>query len=693
MIVFALSICLSAFLLFQIQPMIGKLILPWFGGTSAVWSTVMLFFQILLTGGYAYSHYLIGRIKVSRQWKVHVALLALSVSLIVVLGFLWVSPISPPARWKPVSGENPIGHIFMLLAVSVGLPYFMLSTNSPLIQSWFSRMFPERSPYRLYALSNLGSLLALVSYPVIFEPLLALRWQGWIWAGLYIVYGALTGYASLIGKRSKTLTTPPKTEVSPRPTKKTIALWIALSGTASLMLLAVTNQITQEVAATPFLWILPLTLYLLSFILAFENERWYNRPIFSALLLISTMGFITLAVRPTISYVIQIGVYSVLAFACFMICHGELYRLRPQPDHLTMFYLVVSIGGTVGGIFVNFVAPLIFKGYWELTYGLALVGVLLAAMMFIRPTPGLAKRPRFLFNLLVGTIVILTLIFSVYYPIVISSSALMSERNFYGVVRVRRIEQYGNQAANILVHGRTEHGLQFIAAEAKDRPTAYFTAQSGIGLAIQNHPKRNHSMKVGVLGLGIGTLAAYGQPGDEYRLYEINPSVIKLAEGYGGYFSFLQDSQADVSVVLGDARIALERELAQGENQQFDLLILDAFSSGSIPVHLTTKEAVALYLQHLSAEGILAANISNNYLDLVPVFKQLASYFDLDLVIIETPGNQEIGAAHVLWALMAQDPALLNVPAITERASTREATAKDINLWTDDYSNLFQILK
>jgi hypothetical protein len=693
MIVFALSICLSAFLLFQIQPMIGKLILPWFGGTSAVWSTVMLFFQILLTGGYAYSHYLIGRIKVSRQWKVHVALLALSVGLIVVLGFLWVSPISPPARWKPLSGANPIGHIFMLLAVSVGLPYFMLSTNSPLIQSWFSRLFPERSPYRLYALSNLGSLLALVSYPVIFEPLLALRWQGWIWAGLYIVYSILTGYASFIGKRSKTPTIHPTTGVSPRPTNKTIALWIALSGTASLMLLAVTNQITQEVAATPFLWILPLTLYLLSFILAFENERWYNRPIFSALLLISTVGFIALTVRPSIAYVTQIGVYSVLAFACFMICHGELYRLRPQPDHLTTFYLVVSIGGAVGGIFVNFVAPFIFKGYWELTYGLALVGLLLAAMMFIRPAQGSAKRPRFLFNLLVGTIVVITMIFSVYYPIVISSSALMSERNFYGVVRVKRTEQYGSQAANILVHGRTEHGLQFIAAEEKGRPTAYFTAESGIGLTIQNHPKRNHHMKVGVLGLGIGTLAAYGQPGDEYRLYEINPSVIKLAEGYGEYFSFLQDSQADVSVVLGDARIALERELAQGENQQFDLLILDAFSSGSIPVHLTTKEAVALYLQHLSAEGILAANISNNYLDLVPVFKQLASYFDLDLVIIETPGNNAIGGAHSLWALMAQDPSLLNIPAITERASTRETTAKDINLWTDDYSNLFQILK
>jgi spermidine synthase len=354
---------------------------------------------------------------------------------------------------------------------------------------------------------------------------------------------------------------------------------------------------------------------------------------------------------------------------------------------------MVSIGGAAGGVFVNFIAPVIFTGYWELTYGLALIWILLAVMTFIRHTEGLAGRSLFLFNLLVGAVAVSTLIFSVYYPIAVSSSAPMSERNFYGVVRVRKTEEYRNQTANILVHGHTQHGFQFVSAEEKDRPTSYFTEESGIGLAILNHPKRSNRMKVGVLGLGIGTLATYGQPGDEYRLYEINPAVIKLAEGYGEYFSFLQDSHADVSVVLGDARISLERELMQGENQQFDLLIMDAFSSGSVPVHLVTKEAIELYLQHLSAEGILAANISNNYLDLVPVFKQLADYFDLELVIIETPSNNEIGGSHSLWALMARNPSLLNIPAINERASTREADSKDISLWTDDYSNLFQILK
>ncbi len=694
MIVFTLSICLSAFLLFQIQPMIAKLILPWFGGTSAVWSTVMLFFQVLLTGGYAYGHYLIGRIEAPRQWKVHTALLLLSISLLVVLGFSWVSPISPPVEWKPVTGENPIGHIFMLLAVSVGLPYFMLSTNSPLIQAWFNRIFPEQSPYRLYALSNLGSLLALVSYPIIVEPLLSLRWQGWIWSGLYIVFGLLTAYASFISKPPTTTTRRVPTTGGDRPTIKSIAIWITLSGTASLMLLAITNQMTQEVAAVPFLWVLPLTLYLLSFILAFENERWYNRPFFSAVLMLATIGFIALIMHPQIAYMIQIGLYSVLAFACFMVCHGELYRLRPQPAHLTMFYLMVSIGGAAGGIFVNFIAPVIFTGYWELPYGMALVWLLLTVVAHIRPIKSLTERPRFLFNLLVGAIATVTLIFSVYYPIGISSTVLMSERNFYGVVRVRETEEYRNQTAYILIDGYTQHGFQFVSADYRNKPTSYFTEESGIGLAILNHPKRGKPMKVGVLGLGIGVLATYGQPGDVYRLYEINPTMIELAEGYGGYFSFLQDSQADMSVILGDARIALERELLLGENHQFDLLVMDAFSSGSVPVHLITKEAIDLYLQHLSTEGILAVNISNRHLDLVPVVMQLADYFDLELVVIRTPENKELGSNPSLWALLARDSALLDVPAITARARTHdEIGTRNIRMWTDDYSNLFQILK
>src|SRR4030042_241113 len=441
MVIYVLSFFLSAFLLFQVQPMIDKCMLPWFGGITSVWSTVMLFFQVLLTGGYAYGHYLIGRIKIQRQWKTHTAMLAASAGLIVVLAFMWVSPITPPASWKPQTVDNPIWHIFYLLAISIGVPYFMLSTNSPLMQAWFNRAFPDKSPYRLYALSNLGSLLALITYPVIIEPLMALRWQGWMWSGLYIVFAGVAAYAAFSSRRAG----PNPPEAAPvvdpgtvsRPKTGMIILWIALSATASALLLAVTNEITQEVASIPFLWILPLTIYLLSFILAFESERWYSRIPYTALLLLASIGFIYIVFHPTSNYLVQLGLYAVLMFACFMVCHGELYRMRPQPSHLTMFYLMVSIGGAIGGIFVNFVAPLTFKDYWELNYGIAMVWVLLMVMTFVRPTPITHLRIKFMFDVLVGGAAVCMLITTVFLVKGLFTNALVEERNFYGVLRVK----------------------------------------------------------------------------------------------------------------------------------------------------------------------------------------------------------------------------------------------------------------
>jgi hypothetical protein len=697
MIVYVLSIFLSAFLLFQVQPMIAKYILPWFGGNAAVWSTVMLFFQVLLTGGYAYGHYLVGRIKIQRQWKIHNIMLAVSVGLIVVLAFFWVSPITPPASWKPQTVDNPVWHIFFLLAISIGLPYFMLSTNSPLMQAWFNRIFPGKSPYRLYALSNLGSLLALISYPVIVEPLMALQWQGWMWSGLYIVFAVVAAYAAFSSRRSGTKPPEAAPTVDPgsisRPKAGVIGLWIALSATASVLLLAVTNQITQEVASIPFLWILPLTIYLLSFILAFESERWYSRIPYTFLLLLSSIGFIYVVFRPYSNYLLQLGIYAVLIFACFMICHGELYRLRPNPSHLTMFYLMVSIGGAVGGIFVNFIAPVIFKGYWELNYGIAMVWVLLMVMTIVHPTPIPHLRLKFAFDLLVGSLAISLVITTVFLVHGLSSNALVAERNFYGVLRVRQSVIGNNQQVNSLVHGITVHGVQFTDPSKRDVPISYYSDKAGVGLTILNHPKRGHGMKVGVLGLGIGTLSAYGQPGDEYRMYEINPDVVELAEGKGGYFYYLKDSKAKVTVVLGDARISLERELAEGQMQQFDVLILDAFNSDSIPVHLLTREAFELYLQHLADEGVIAAHITNKHLDLLPVVWQLAHTFNLNTVVISTGSDGGNGVFATKWVLMTREPALLENPAIAKVADPLTGYTSKVSLWTDDFSNLFQILR
>jgi hypothetical protein len=695
--VYLVSIFISALLLFQVQPMIAKYILPWFGGITAVWSTVMLFFQVLLTGGYAYGHYLVGRVRSGQQWKVHIALLAISVLLMLGLAFLWASPITPPASWKPQTVSDPIGHIFLLLAISIGLPYFMLSTNSPLMQAWFARRFPGTIPYRLYSLSNFGSLLALVTYPVLVEPLLTLRAQGWMWSGLYLVFACVAGYVAFLSHKPSPIPseiqTQPELASQERPKTGTILLWIALSATASILLLAVTNEITQEVAPIPFLWIVPLTLYLLSFIFAFENERWYQRIPFTFLLLIGSAGFLYIATHPFTNYLVQLILYAVLLFTCFMVCHGELYRLRPATSHLTMFYLMVSIGGAVGGLLVNFVAPLIFKGYFELNYGLAFAWLLLAAMTFVRPTPIKLPRLKFGFDLLVGACAVIMLLVTIFLSKGLFAGAKLAERNFYGVLRVWQTDIGDGQQVYTLMNGITLHGFQYLNPTKRDQPTAYYIEEGGGGLAILNHPARGKGMQVGVLGLGVGTLAAYGEKGDSYRFYEINPQVVSLAEGQGGYFSYLKDSQAKVSVVLGDGRISLERELADGAAPHFDVLVLDAFSSDSIPVHLLTQQAFEVYLENLAPDGVIAVHISNKHLDLVPVLWQLARYFNLKLLLVRTQGDIAHGIFATNWVLLARQPALLENPAIARYAEPMEGYSTQVSLWTDDYSNLFQILR
>jgi hypothetical protein len=717
MLLFALSIFLSAFLLFQIQPIIGKFLLPWFGGTPAVWSTVMLFFQVLLTGGYAYAYWLIGRVRAQRQPIVHIRLIASAVFLLGLLSLVWSSPITPDSSWKPQGVGAPIPHIFKLLIVSVGLPYFILASNSPLMQAWFSRSFPDRSYARLYALSNLGSLLGLLAYPVLIEPTLSLRGQGWAWAGGFLLFGLMAGW---IGIRSGRIALPAKPISEPvpqseRPPFALLSLWIALSATASLFLLSITNQISQDVAVIPFLWVLPLSLYLLSFILTFSGERGYNRKVYSILFTLSAVLTIYVMLNATVIHIYwHIVAYSLLLFAACMLCHGELYRLRPPAKHLTTFYLMVSIGGAFGGIFVSLIAPIIFNGYWEFFVGLAMtVAILLTVFsdkkhvalsvavslgheeqsLFghnehsLRATQNIAARARFVFTVFALVTVMLAILSNFF------SGALYAKRNFYGVIRVRE-GLVGNppRPAYLMAHGIIVHGLQFSSPEYRDLPTTYYAREGGAGLAILNHPRYGRGLHVGMLGVGTGTLAIYGQPGDMYRLYEINPVVTDLAEGQGGYFSFVQDSKADVTMILGDARISLEREFVEGNIQNFDVLVLDTFSSDSIPVHLITKEAMALYLEHLAPDGIIAAHITNLHLDLQPVFWQLARYHDLHIVRVNYEGDSN-GGYESYWVLLSRDPAMLDIPAIREHAVGLDGYSTNTRLWTDDYSNLFQILK
>ncbi|MEW6286314.1 MAG: ferrichrome ABC transporter permease [Chloroflexota bacterium] len=695
MLIFALSIFLSAFLLFQVQPMVGKFILPWFGGTPAVWSTAMLFFQAALSGGYAYAYWLMKR---KRQSAIHVALLALAFVVLTVQALNWETPTLPAANWKPQADTLPAPAILKLLALSVGLPYFLLASNGPLMQAWFSRAFPERSYAKLYSLSNAGSLLGLLTYPFVIEPNLPLQSQGWVWSAGFVLFGLLAGWIALRNGRASLPTAPDAVPVSQngRPSFALLSLWVGLSGAASLLLLSVTNQISQEVAVIPFLWILPLVLYLLSFILTFSGERGYNHSVYASLFILAAAGTVVVLLNATRLHIYwQILAYSFLLFSACMLCHGELYLLRPSADHLTSFYLMISVGGALGGLFVSLLAPLIFDGYWEFFVGLALaVAVLLTIFRSSKREDGavlpystdIAARSRFLFFVFALTTGLLVLVETSF------SGSLYAKRNFYGVIRVRE-SMVGEppRPAYLMTHGITIHGLQFIGAD-RHLPTTYYARESGAGLAILHHPKYGRGMRVGMLGAGAGTLAVYGQRGDVYRLYEINPVVVDLAKGQGGFFSFVKDSQADVTMILGDARLSLERELAESGSQTFDVLILDTFSSDSIPVHLVTTEAFDLYLAHLAPGGIIAAHITNLHLDLQPVFWQLARHHGLHLVRVDYAGDANGGyASH--WILLTRDPAVLNVPAIQARAVDLSGYSTNLRLWTDDYSNLFQILK
>ena len=693
---FLFSIFLSAFLLFQIHPMIARTILPWFGGTSAVWSTVQMFFQVLLTGGYAYANWLSGKSR--RREIVHLVLLGVSLGLMLVLGLAWKSPITPDASWKPVQSGFPVWDICKLLLISVGLPYFLISTNSPLMQAWFHQNFPERTAYRLYALSNVGSLLGLVTYPVLVEPYLTLAWQGKIWSLMYLAYAGLAGYGAVRSLLKKKSSEPElarsEVDLGPKLTARDYSLWIILAATASILLLATTSQIIQEVAVIPFLWVLPLTIYLLSFILAFSGERWYSRQVYLVIFFVATLlvGW-ALGRADSLSISVQIGIYSLGLFAACMVCHGELYRLRPHPAHLTRFYLLVSVGGALGGIFINFAAPFIFKGYWELPLGYTLCWILFLAVTFITII-SVQRRLVFIMNSVMLLSMVLVSAARSFQQIQADlGNDLFIIRNYYGVIRVRELDA-GNPLTEryALVHGVTIHGYQFLSALKSDIPTAYYGETSGGGLAILNDPHRGLGMRVGILGLGIGTLASYGQAGDVYKFYEINPIVIDLAKGSGGYFSYVSGSRAQIEIVPGDARLSLENELAASGSQNFDVLILDVFSSDSIPMHLLDAEAFDLYLKLLRADGILAVNISNRHLNLVPVVWTLADHLGLSRVVISDPGSLP-DTFPSLWMLMSRDPSLLNAAGILSHATPMNGYVSPVKLWTDDFSNLIQILK
>jgi hypothetical protein len=669
---YAIIIFLSAFLLFLVQPLAGRVILPWFGGTPAVWSTCMLFFQVLLLGGYASAYFLHRCLRPKMQLFVYTSLVLLSAGILDIL-----PSAARAAQWSTTS---PVLAVLLVLLGSVGLPYFALSILSPSLQAWFSMAEKDKVPYRLYAVSNLGSLLALFAYPALLEPLFTVQDQAKIWASLYYLFALLLLlFVFVLGARisaGHSCSIHESADASP-PSWRFTSMWFLLAATSSTLLLAVTNHITYNIAVIPLFWLVPLGIYLLTFILAFESDRYYSRKLLLpiTMLLILNLGDQNYTGSgASLAFALS---YALLAlFCCCLVCHGELARLKPQPSQLTRFYLVVALGGAAGGIFVVLVAPALFSDFYELPSALI---VLVAAVDFLLLTDKqlrLAFGRKYVYaSLIVCTIVVLSIMLSnkgTY------ADSVAQHRNFYGVLRVVRTNSGDpKEAQHVLMHGRVIHGSQYLSPDKKRLGTTYFGPASAIGRVLLNY-KSSEPRRVAVIGLGAGTVATYGKQGDSFRFYEINPDSVFFAQKY---FSFISDTSAQVDIVDGDARISLARE----PEQLFDILFIDAFSGDAIPVHLLTKEAFELYFRRLTIDGVIVVHISNRYLDLAPVLSGIAAYFGVSLAV--TPILGPDGSSLPRYAVLTRNN------TVSDLFKEDQPPQSDTHLlWTDDYSNVVTLL-
>jgi hypothetical protein len=748
----ALTILLSSFLLFLVQPIIARQILPWFGGSASVWTICLVFFQLLLLLGYSYAHWLTRRGTSARQFLWHGALLLLSCLAL---------PIIAGPSWKPVHDSQPALQILGLLAATVGLPYFLLASTAPLLQKWLSEATGgaghRHSIYRLFALSNLGSLAGLLSYPFAIEPFTTLRVQAWVWSVAYLLYvGSLASYiwTRRLAREPRLGQNADHPAAVASPSTGLYAYWIACAALGSALLLSVTNQITQNVASIPLLWIVPLSIYLLSFVLCFEGRSgrgWYERRFWMtpALLATAAMAWALSANQANLSIYLALPLYATGLLLGCMVCHGELARSKPSPVYLTHFYLSLAAGGAVGGLLVGLLAPLVFDSYWELPLALLalaalgvhgwsqelrslpkvtwIANVLIAlpaaalVLLLLRAVPA-AFAPHIpewgqyasgdvrwgctalllmavtvlqrydLSRAVALTALLCTLMLDWGYHHSLSTGTELMVRNFYGALRVQA-STAGALHIRTLAHGVTVHGSQVLEAPQSEMPTTYYGESSGIGRTLLIKHMSGVPLRIGSIGLGAGTLAVYGQTGDVFRAYELNPTVVDIAHSQ---FSYLRDSKAKVEIVIGDARLSLERELAQGKfdrpEQRYDVLSVDAFSGDAIPVHLLTREAFASYARAITQEGVIAFHISNRYLDLAPVLEQNAHDAGFQAVLVADRPSDIGLLTSSDWVLVTRSTEFLRQPEIAAY-STPIVPRRGLREWTDQFSNLFQILK
>ena len=722
---------LSALLMFWVQPLIGKMILPLLGGTPMVWTTCMVFFQALLLAGYGYVHLSL-KLGVRRQAMLHVGLLVVSL-IALPIGF-------DPARWEPPTSDNPMGWLFLLLAASAGAPFLMMSATAPMLQAWFARTdHPAATdPYFLYVTSNIGSLIGLLGFPTVAEVYLTIPGQISTWTGLYILLVLGVALASLAALRARDdgmgIKPSPRssanTIIAGAPSAAVRLRWVLLAFAPSSLFIGLTTYVTTDIAAVPLIWILPLAGYLLTFIIAFGRRP--PIPHDTAILL---QPYFVLPVVMLLFWgggggsatFFTIALHFCAFFVTALVCHGELARTRPDPEHLTMFYFLLSLGGVLGGIFNAIVAPVAFTSLVEYPLvlllalflrpgagnesvprpaikDLVLPAAVFAVMLFalwrfpdtftdaessMQTTVGIilaliavsaAKRPwRF------GLIAVAILLAQALQPIGGRSNELKAERNFFGIIRVTQEEK---PPAMTMYHGTTNHGSQSLEPDRRLTPQTYYYPGSPITQVFQFPVAIRAGAQHSVLGLGTGALACLAKPGQTFTYYEIDPAVERMARDTT-LFTFLRDCPPEKKVVLGDGRLTLQKM----PNASQDILVMDAFTSDAVPVHLLTREALAIYLTKLKADGVLVYHISNRYLDLKPVLTGLGADAGLETFIQEydAPANTP-SAFGSTWVIMARPGPTVEYIRVDGRWRDLKPTAKD-RLWTDHFSNIFTALK
>lgn len=726
---FVLTIFVGSFLLFLVQPMIARIALPRLGGAPAVWNSAMLVYQALLLGGYAYAHAL-GRLSVSRQAVVHLALLAAAA--------LWL-PIGLVAIY-PSASANPALWVPYLLALSIGPLFFAVSAQAPLIQRWYSVASGGRDPYALYAASNLGSFGGLIAYPLIVEPRLALADQSYLWSCLYVILGLLVLACAFMLPRGRAARVETLPLSEPAPMRRKL-MWVLLAFVPSGLMLSTTTYITTDIVAMPLLWVLPLSLYLLSFSVAFASGRGLSDTIgrLSPFVLL-VMGVLSVRNDPTYP-LLSMGAGLLLLFVVAVALHGRMYRLRPAPDRLTGFYLAMSLGGVLGGIFAGLVAPLLFDWTYEhpililmagalvpmaspfavqdrlwrdpriaRVAGIAIIVIVFAAAWFAIATEPTAHphsaETAFLIVILgsvavgrrapfVAALAAVLLVIGLWQSFVLSATPGARTRSYFGIYTVRDIPSAG---IRILSHGTTSHGLEIMEPGRERDATSYYGTHSGVGqslLALGASPIGGNA-RVGVVGLGTGTLACYARPGQRWTYFEIDPAVVQIARD-SGKFHFLRDCLPGAPIEIGDARLTI----AAHPSASLDMLVLDAFSSDTVPMHLLTREAFAVYGRVLAPNGLLLVHISNRFLDLRPVVAAAAEDggWGAILLVDEIDGKSPEGRylSSSTWVAMSRDPkmlAMITTSAPKEHKNwVRLSPRPDFVEWTDDFSSILPLVK